>query len=78
MQASRAWGKMRPYYRFDRLAIDPRTPFIGGFQSSRTHIIGLRVDPAMWIGLKAQYERTRTKREIRGIDTLRTQLVFVF
>lgn len=77
VQASRAWGKTRPYYRFDRLSIDPQSPFIGGFESSRTHILGLRVDPAMWIGLKAQYERS-DEGEIRGIDTLRTQLVFVF
>ena len=76
-QASRAWGKTRPYYRFDRLAIEPLSPFIGGFESSLTHIVGLRVDPAMWIGLKAQYERS-DEGALRGIDTLRTQLVFVF
>jgi len=77
VQGSRAWGKSRLYYRFDRLAIDPRSPFIGGIESSRTHIFGVRVDPAMWIGLKAQYERS-DDGELRGIDTLRTQLVFVF
>jgi hypothetical protein len=77
VQASRAWGKTRPYYRFDRLAIDPLSPFIGGIESSRTHTIGVRIDPAMWIGLKAQYERS-DEGALRGIDTLRTQLVFVF
>ena len=40
VQASRAWGKTRPYYRFDRLAIDPLSPFIGGIESSRTHTVG--------------------------------------
>jgi hypothetical protein len=77
VQASNAWGKVRPYYRFDRLAVDPSSPFIGGFDSSRSHIFGLRVDPAMWIGLKAQYERSN-EAELRGIDAVRTQLVFVF
>lgn len=77
VQASRAWGKTRPYYRFDRLDIDPLSPFIGGFESSRTHTVGVRIDPAMWIGLKAQYERS-DEGALRGIDTLRTQLVFVF
>jgi hypothetical protein len=77
LQASRAWGKVRPYYRFDRLAIDPRSPFIGGLKSSRSHIVGLRVDPAMWVGLKAQYERS-DEGKLRGIDAVRTQLVFVF
>jgi hypothetical protein len=77
VQASRAWGMARPYYRFDRLAIDPATPFIGDFGSSRSHIVGVRVDPAMWIGLKAQYERTN-EAGIRGFNAARIQLVFVF
>jgi hypothetical protein len=77
VQASNAWGKLRPYYRFDRLAIDPLSPFIGGVGSSRSHIFGLRADPAMWIGLKAQYERSN-EAGLRGIDSVRTQLVFVF
>jgi hypothetical protein len=77
IQASRASGKVRPYYRFDRLAIDPLSPFIGGLESTRSHTAGLRVDPAMWVGLKAQYERS-DEGALRGIDTLRTQLVFVF
>jgi hypothetical protein len=77
IQASRAWGRVRPYYRFDRVAIDPRSPFIGGLESSRSHIVGLRVDPAMWVGLKAQYARA-DEGELRGTDTVRAQLVFVF
>ena len=28
-QVSRAWRQVHPYYRFDRLAISPSTPFIG-------------------------------------------------
>ena len=76
-QASRSWGRVRPYYRFDRLAIGPSTPFIGDRGSYQANIIGLRFDPAMWIGLKAQYERTN-EAGVHGIDAVRTQLVFVF
>jgi hypothetical protein len=76
-QASRAWGKARPYYRFDRLAVNPSTPFIGDRGFFEAHIVGLRLDLAMWIGFKAQYERT-DEAASRGIDAVRTQLVFVF
>lgn len=77
LQASRRWGKTRPYYRFDRLDVSPGTPFIEDRGSFQGHVVGLRVDPAMWIGLKAQYERT-DEAGLRGIDAVRTQLVFVF
>ena len=77
LQASRRFGKLRPYYRFDRLAIEPATPFIGGLGSYRAHIAGIRVDPSAWVGLKAQYER-QDHRSQRGVDAVRTELVFVF
>jgi len=77
LQGSRAWGKWRPYYRYDRLAIDPATPFIGSAGSYRSNIVGVRVDPMQWVGLKAQYEHTDEPRQ-RGIDAVRAQLVFVF
>jgi hypothetical protein len=76
-QVSRAWGKVRPYYRFDRLSIDPTTPFIGDLGSYTANIVGVRVDPAEWIGLKAQYERSDEKG-LHGVHAVRTQLVFVF
>ena len=76
-QASRAWGKWRPYYRYDRLAVDPATPFIGSTGSYRSNIVGLRVDPMQWVGLKAQYEHTDEPGQ-SGIDAIRAQLVFVF
>ena len=76
-QVSRAWGLVRPYYRLDRLAVSPSTPFIGDRGSYQAHIVGLRVDPAMWIGLKAEYERTDEAGH-HGINAVRTQLVFVF
>ena len=76
-QASRAFGKLRPYYRFDRLGIDPATPFIGGFDSYKANIVGMRIDPAEWIGLKAEYERV-DQGAYHGVNAVSTQLVFVF
>ena len=76
-QLSKTFGSFKPYYRYDRLAVAPGTPFIGPLGSYKGHTIGLRFDPAAWLGLKAQYERT-DEAELRGIDAVRTQLVFVF
>jgi hypothetical protein len=76
-QASRAIGAIRPYYRYDRLDIDPGAPLIGGFGSSAAHVIGLRLDPTDRVGLKAQYERIGENDRAPG-NGVRTQLVFVF
>lgn len=76
-QASHAWGMVRPYYRYDRLKIDPATPLIGSTQSAIAHIVGVRIDPAEWVGLKAQYEHGDEEGH-KGVDAVRTQLVFVF
>jgi hypothetical protein len=77
LQASRAFGKVRPYYRYDRLDIDPGTPFIGSFGSSATQVFGARFDPAAWVGLKAQYERLHTSDHAPA-NGVHVQLVFVF
>jgi hypothetical protein len=77
VQASHAFGTLRPYYRYDRLDIDPATPLIGTFGSSETHVVGIRFDPAVWIGLKAQYERLSTAT-VAGANGMHVQLVFVF
>jgi len=76
VQASRAFGKLRPYYRYDRLDIPANTPFIGSFGSSEFNIFGVRLDPADWVGLKTQYER---RHENGGrFNVAHVQLVFVF
>ena len=76
LQASRGFGKLRPYYRYDRLEIPTNTPFIGSFGSSEFHILGLRIDPADWVGIKTQYER---RHENQGrFNVVHVQLVFVF
>ena len=77
LQASRGFGKLRPYYRYDRLDIVEDTPLIGGFGSSQAHLVGLRVDPAEWVGLKAQYERRREDAH-DDFNAVHVQLVFVF
>jgi hypothetical protein len=77
VQASRAFGRVRPYYRYDRLGIDPNTPLIGSFGSSEAHLLGVRLDPAEWVGLKAQYERRR-ENHANPFSGVHVQLVFVF
>lgn len=77
LQLSRAWGRLRPYYRYDRLEIDPGTPLIGPVGSYTSHIVGLRFEVGDWAGLKAQYGRADEGRA-RGVDSFRSELVFVF
>jgi hypothetical protein len=77
IQLSHSWSIVRPYYRFDRLAVDAATPLIGHGGDYTAHVIGVRIDPAVPIGFKAQYERADAPGQPRG-DALRTQLVFVF
>jgi hypothetical protein len=77
VQASRAFGAFRPYYRYDRLDIDSGAPLIGAFGSSAIHVIGLRLDPTDRVGLKAQYERVGENDRALS-NGVRTQLVFVF
>ena len=77
VQASKAFGTLRPYYRYDRLEIDPRTPLIGEFPAFEANILGLRIDRAEWVGLKAQYERVRENHGAPA-NGVRVQLVFVF
>jgi hypothetical protein len=77
VQASSAFGKLRPYYRYDRLGIILKPPLIGGFGSSDVHLLGMPLDPPNGSGLKAQYERHRENHG-RGSTALHVQLVFVF
>ena len=68
---------VKPYYRYDRLSVAESTPFIGAIGSFTGHTIGVRVEAAQWVGLKAQYEHADHASQ-RGVDAVRTQLVFVF
>jgi len=77
VQLSRAWGALRPYYRYDRAVLDPTTPVIGDAGSYRAQVVGFRLDPMPAIGFKAQYERA-DQSGVGRVDAVRTQLVFVF
>ena len=77
VQVSKAWGRLRPYYRYDRQTVDPSTPLIGDAGSYRAHIVGLRFDPSELVGLKAQYEHGDDRGQ-QGVDSVRAQVVFVF
>lgn len=77
VQVSRAFGDVRPYYRYDRLDIRTDTPLIGSVGSSQTHLLGLRFDPVERVGLKAQYERV-SEKDHGASNGVRVQLVFMF
>lgn len=77
VQASRAWGRIRPYYRYDRLMVSPETPLIGFADTYEANIVGVRLDTPHWAGIKLQYERS-SQGHVQGINAVRTQLVFVF
>ena len=77
LQLSRAWGPLRPYYRYDRQSISPDTPLIGGTPSYSAHIAGLRIDPLELLGVKVEYQRADEAGH-QSVDSIRTQLVFVF
>jgi hypothetical protein len=77
VQVSHAWGRLRPYYRYDRQIVAPGSPVIGFAADYEANIAGLRIDTPHWVGLKVQYERYR-EGAVTGINAVRTQMVFVF
>jgi hypothetical protein len=77
VQLARAIRLVKPYYRYDRLATSPATPFIGAIDSFTGHTLGVRAEIGQWAGVKAQYEHANQGWQ-RGVDSFRTQLVFVF
>ena len=77
VQLSRAWGRYRPYYRYDRQNIDPATPFIGQAPDYAAHIVGVRIDPIDLLGVKFEYQRS-DEAGYTGVDVFKAQLVFVF
>lgn len=77
LQVARRVAAVKPYYRYDRVSVDPRTPLIGGTNRYVGHTFGVRWEVSQWVGLKAQYERADRAGE-RNVDAFRTQLVFVF
>jgi len=74
-QASRAFGRLRPYYRFDKVDVAVGDPFLPPTDLSR-HTVGVRFDPMPWVGLKGEYHLTR--EEDRDVSSGRFQAAFTF
>jgi hypothetical protein len=78
LQLSHAFGRLRPYYRFDYLDRASDDPFYdppGGEQ--RQHTFGLRFDPATWVGVKLEGRHNRPDPG-EAWSTLVGQLAFTF
>lgn len=78
VQLSRAFRRVRPYYRFDWQDSDPNDPFYLGEQPSlHSHTVGLRFDPHPWVTLKV--EGSAVDRKSGGHDTVGVfQAAFTF
>ena len=78
LQLSRAFRRVRPYYRFDWQDSDPDDPFYRSDQPSlNSHTIGLRFDPHPWVTLKV--EGSAVDRHPGGHDTVGVfQVAFTF
>ena len=63
VQASRAFRRLRPYYRFDRLESDPADPFYSlsparQAPTLRVHTAGLHLAPTPWLAIKLEANAT--------------------
>ena len=58
MQGSCGLGRLRPYYRFDRVDVAEGDPLLPPKDLSK-HTLGLRFDPVFWLGLKGEYALSR-------------------
>jgi hypothetical protein len=72
-------GRLKPYYRFDWLEVDPNDPFyldLESAQDTRQHTVGIRFDWTPFAALKMEYERQSTDDDDR--DLVVGQLSFAF
>jgi hypothetical protein len=76
VQGSYAFGRFRPYYRFDRVDVAEGDPFLPPKDLSK-HTLGLRFDPIFWLGLKAEYTLTQFN-EGDDVGSARVQAAFTF
>lgn len=77
MQAAHRWGKLKPYYRFDRVDLDKNDPYY----DSRTkniskHSLGIRYDIVDFNALKFEFSFSDTNNE--DIAAIAIQTAFSF
>jgi len=76
-QISRAWGKYRPYFRYQYINSPTHEPLNNGINLYAGPSAGLRIDVSDFVALKVQYDHT-TRRSLPSTNTLATQISFTF
>jgi hypothetical protein len=76
-QASRQFGKVRPYFRYQYLNVPASDPIYSGVGLLHGPSLGIRYDFSEFAAFKIQYDRTELRRS-PGFNGLTTQLSFVF
>jgi len=76
-QASRQFGKVRPYFRYQYLNVPATDPTLSDVGLLYGPSLGIRYDFSEFAAFKIQYDRT-DRRNLPGFNGLTTQLSFVF
>jgi hypothetical protein len=76
-QASRQFGKVRPYFRYQYLNVPASDPVFSDAGLLYGPSLGIRYDFSEFAAFKVQYDRTELRR-LTGFSGLTTQLSFVF
>jgi len=76
-QASRQFGKVRPYFRYQYLNVPASDPVFSDAGLLYGPSLGLRYDFSEFAAFKIQYDRME-RRRLAGFNGLTTQLSFVF
>jgi hypothetical protein len=76
-QASRQFGKVRPYFRYQYLNVPASDPALSDVGLLYGPSLGIRYDFSEFAAFKIQYDRT-DRRNVPGFNGLTTQLSFVF
>jgi hypothetical protein len=76
-QASRQFGKVRPYFRYQYLNAPASDPVLSDVGLLHGPSLGIRYDFSEFAAFKIQYDRTE-RRRLAGFNGLTTQVSFVF
>jgi hypothetical protein len=76
-QMSHAFGKLRPYFRYEYVNVPTREPIFGDVGLMHGPVTGLRYDFSDFAAFKVEYNRVM-RRDLSPINGLRTQVSFTF
>jgi hypothetical protein len=76
-QISRAFGKLRPYFRYEYINAPRREPLFTDIGLMHGPVTGIRYDFADFAAFKVEYNRVM-RRDFGAINGLRTQVSFTF